>query len=91
MDRVSNSQIRELCSDERGRQKIDEGVLQGFGHVERVENMIAKRVSVEEWAGSHSVVTLCKRWIDIVKDCLRKRGFDVKQARRMVQDRSKWW
>ena len=29
-----------------------------------------------------------KRWIDIVKECLRKRGLDVRQARRMVQDRS---
>ena len=26
----------------------------------------------------------------IVKDCLRKRGLDVRQARRMVQDRSEW-
>ena len=33
---------------------------------------------------------LRKRWTDTVKDCLRKRGLDVKQARRMVQDRSEW-
>ena len=31
-----------------------------------------------------------KRWIDIMKDCLRKRGLVVRQARRMVQDRSEW-
>ena len=27
---------------------------------------------------------LSMRWIDTVKDCLRKRGFDVRQAKRMV-------
>ena len=26
----------------------------------------------------------------IVKDCLRKRGLDIRQARRMVQNRSEW-
>ena len=32
-----------------------------------------------------------KRWIDTVKECLKKRELDVSQARRMVQDRSEWW
>ena len=31
-----------------------------------------------------------KRWIDTVKECLRKISLDVTQARRMVQDRSEW-
>ena len=26
----------------------------------------------------------------ILKDCLRKRGLEVRQARRVVQDRSEW-
>ena len=39
---------------------------------------ITKRVYVGEYAGSHNTV----------KDCLRKRGLDVRQARRMVHDRS---
>ena len=29
-----------------------------------------------------------KRWIDTLKDCSKKRGLDVRQARRIVQDRS---
>ena len=37
-------------------------------------------------AGSHSVGRLRNRWIDTVKDCLRKRGLDARQARKMVQD-----
>ena len=34
---------------------------------------------------------LQKSWIDTVKEFLRKRGLDVRQARRMVQDRCEWW
>ena len=82
MDKVLNAQIRELCSDER----IDEGILQWFSHVERMENdKIAERVFAGECAGSHS---LQKRWIDTAKECLKKRGLDVREARRMVHDRS---
>ena len=52
---------------------------------------IAKRVYVVEFAGIHSVGRPWKRWIDSMKDYLRKRGLDVRQARRMVQDGSEWW
>ena len=31
-----------------------------------------------------------KRWIDSEKECLKKRGLNVRQARRMVHDRSEW-
>ena len=42
-------------------EKIDEGVLRWFGHMERMENdSIAKR----ECAGSRSVGRMRKRWID---------------------------
>ena len=51
---------------------------------------IAKRVYVGECAGNRSVGRSRKRWIDTVKECLRKKGLDVRQARRMVQDRSAW-
>ena len=52
--------------------------------LERMENdRFAKRVYVVECAGRPR-----KRWIDAVKDCLRKRGLDVSRARRMVQDSS---
>ena len=39
---------------------------------------IAKRVYVGECAGSCSVDKPWKRWIDTVKDCLRKGGLDVR-------------
>ena len=51
---------------------------------------IAKRVYVCVCASSRSVGRPRKRWIDIVKECLKKRGLNVQQARRMVHDRSVW-
>ena len=41
-------------------------------------------------AGSRSVAKPWRRWMDIVMECLRKRGLNVRQARKMVQDRSEW-
>ena len=67
-------------------ERIDEGVLQWFSHVERMENdKIAKRVYVGEFAGVCSMGRSWKRWIDRLKDCLGK-GLDIRQARRMVED-----
>ena len=43
-----------------------------------------------ESAGSRSVGRPWKKWIDTVKECLKKRGLDARQAGRMVQDRSEW-
>ena len=51
-----------------------EGVLRWFGHVERMGNdRIAKRFYIGEFAASRSVGRARKRWIDTVKDCLRKK------------------
>ena len=49
---------------------------------------IVKRVYVGECAGSGSVGRLWKRLIDTVKDCLKKRGLDVRQVRKMVYDKN---
>ena len=51
---------------------IDAGVLQWFSHV---NDRIAKRVYVRECAASYSAGRSQKRWIDTVKDCLRKKRF----------------
>ena len=61
-------------------ERIEQGVLWWFGHVQRIENdRIAKRVYVGECAGSRSVGRPRNRWIDTVRDCLRKRGLNVRQ------------
>ena len=81
MDRVLNPRIRELCRVKKGLyERIDKGVLRWFG--------IAKSVYVRECAGTCLVGRPWKRWVDSVKECLKKRGLDIWQARRMVQDTS---
>ena len=90
MDGVPNARIRELCRVMKVvKERIDEGVLRRYGHVERIER-IAKIFYVGGYAGCRSVGRLRKRWIDAGKECLKKRGLDVRQARRMVQDRNEW-
>ena len=46
MGKILNAQVRQLCGVMKGiDEKVDEGVLGWFGHVERMENIrIAKRV-----------------------------------------------
>ena len=90
MDRVPNSRVRELCGVKKGLdERIDEGELQWFGHEDRMESdRIAKRVCISVCWQSFSGPW--KRWTDTLKAHLRKRGLDVRQAKRMVQDRSEW-
>ena len=52
---------------------------------------IAKRVYVWECAVSHSLGRPRKRWIETVKDCSKEKGLDIRQARRIMPDRSVWW
>ena len=54
-------------------------------------NRIVKRVYAEECAGSRSVDRPQTRWIDTVKNCLKKRGLDTRQVKRMVHDKNVWW
>ena len=79
MDRVPNAWVRYLCRVKKGLdERIGEGMFWWFDHVERRENdMIAKRVCVGECAGSRSVYWSRKRWIDTVKECLRKRSLNA--------------
>ena len=45
MDKIPDVRIRELCRVTEVDERIDEGVLWGFGHVIRMEDdKIAKRV-----------------------------------------------
>ena len=72
-------------------EKIDEGVLRWFGNVERMESdRIGERIYVGECAGIRPVGMPRKRWINTVKDHLKKRGLDVRQPRGIVHDRSVW-
>ena len=80
MDKVLNTWIREFCGVMKGvDEKIDERVLRLFGHMENYR--ITKWVYVGECAGSRLVHSLWKRWIDTVKDYLKKKRFGC-QARK---------
>ena len=62
-----------MRSEEGLDERVNEGVLRWFSHLERMENdRIAKRVFVGDCAGSCSVGRPRKRWIDTVKECLNK-------------------
>ena len=64
MNRVPNARIRELGGVTKGvDERIDEGVFRWFSHVERIEDRIAKKVYVGEFAGSRSMGRLRKRLI----------------------------
>ena len=57
--------------------------------MERLENdRTAKSLCVWQCVGSRSVGRSRERWTDTVNDCLKKRGLDIRQARRMTHDRS---
>ena len=49
------------------------------------------RIAKRERGGSCSVGRLWKRWIETMKDCLKKKDLDVRLARRLVHNRSLWW
>ena len=90
MDRVPIAQNGELCVVVKGvDERIDESVL-WFGLMERMKNMISKRVYVGGCVGIHLVSLPKKRWVDSVNDCSKKRGLNVGQARRKVYDRNEW-
>ena len=56
-------------------ERIDEGVLRWFSHLERMErDRIAKRVYIGVCGGSRLVGRPWKRLIDTVKECLKKIG-----------------
>ena len=83
MDRVLNAWIRELCRVKKGLdERIYEGMLRLFAHVERMERGItAKRVYVGEFAGNHSAGRPQKRWLDTVKECLKKERFGCQESK----------
>ena len=63
-------------------------MVQPYG--EKESDKIAKRIYVEECVGSCSVSRTRKRWIDTMKEFLKKRSLEVRQARRTVDDRNEW-
>ena len=76
------------CAEKRRgvNERIDEGVLRWFCHLEIMTRLLRGYMC----AGSRSVGRPGKRLIYTMKDRIRKRGLDVRQTRRMAQNRSEW-
>ena len=82
IDKMPNARIRELCRVAKCLdEKIDESVPRWFGHIERLI-----KGYMWECMGSRLVGRPGNRWMDSVNDCLKKRGLNDGQARRMVYD-----
>ena len=90
MEKIPNAQLRNLNGEIKGvNERIDEGTFREFGRVERMESdKIAKSVYVGKIVGRRCDMRPRRRWNDTVKDCLKKRGLDIRQARRMVHNKS---
>ena len=72
-------------------ERIERNVLKWFGHVERMgEERLVGRVYRANMEGNRGRGRPQRRWIDTVKDCLKKRGMDIREARRMLHDCSVW-
>ena len=76
IDRVSNVEIRKRCGKNVSvSQRMDQGVLRWFGHVERMGNeRIAKRVYESDVRGARRRGRPRKSWMDGVKEVLTRRA-----------------
>ena len=81
-----------MCGVKKGTdERINESILRWFGHMERMdENRLVKRMYSGECVGKKPVGRPKKRWIELVRDCLKERNVSMDEARRMVLDRNEW-
>ena len=92
IDRVPNVEIRRMCGKNVSvSQRMDQGVLKWFGHVERMGNeRLVKRVYDSEVRGVRRKGRPRKRWMNGVKETLERKGLNIQEAKVSVQDRSGW-
>ena len=91
IDKVLNVKIRRRCGENVSvSQRIDQGVLRWFGHVERMgEERMAKRVYESDVRGVRSRRPR-KCWSDGVKEVLVRKGLNIQEVKVSVQDRNEW-
>ncbi len=92
MDRVRNDEVgrRTGIVKELGK-RAKQGVLQCFGHVERMEEeCLVKKITRSDVRGVRPRGRPRIRWLDSVKRVLGVRGMSVEQGRLLVHDRNEW-
>merc|ERR1712090_13213 len=92
MDRIANVEIRRRCGKTVGvGERMDQGVLRWFGHVERMEGeRLVRRVYDSDARGMRGRGRPRKCWIDGTKEVLSRKGLGIQEARVCVQDRNEW-
>ena len=92
VDRVSNGEIRRRCGKNVSvSQRMDQGVLRWFGHVERMgDERLVKRVYESEVTGVRRRGRPRKSWMNGVKEALERKGLNIQEAKVSVQDRNEW-
>ena len=92
IDRAPNVEIRRRCGKNVSvGQRIDQGLLRWFGHVERMgDERLAKRVYDSNVRGVRRRGRPRKCWINGVKETLERKGLTIEEAKVSVQDRSEW-
>ena len=72
-------------------QRIDQGVLRWFGHVERMgDKKMAKGVCDSDVRGIRQRERPRKCWMDGVKEMLARKGINIQEAKVSVQNRNEW-
>ena len=90
IDRVPNVEIRRCGKNVSVSQRIDQGVLRWFRHVERMgDERMAKTVCESNVRGVRRRGRPRKCWMDGVKEVLARKGLNI-QANVSMQDRNEW-
>merc|ERR1712002_179932 len=92
INRVLNVEIRGMCGKNVGvSERMDQGVLRWFGHVERMGNeWLVKRVYDLEVRGVRRIGRPRKSWMNGVNETLERKGLNIQEAKDSVQDRNGW-
>ena len=91
MDRVRNEEVHRRAGIEMELvSRADQRVLRWFGHVERMDYRMARRVLMAEVRGGWVRGRPRLGRMDGVKVALGNRGMTVEAARQCTKDRKEW-
>ena len=91
IDRVPNVEIRRLEKIVSVSQRIDQGVLRWFGHVERMrDERMAKRVHESDVRGVGRRGMSRNCWMDGVREMLAIKGLNIQEMKVSLEDRNEW-
>merc|ERR1712002_1280818 len=81
-----------MCGKNVGvSERMDQGVLRWFGHVERMGNeRLVKRVYDSEVRGVRRMGRPRKSWMNGVNETLKRKGLNIQEAKDSVPDRNGW-